>query len=60
MVITELNMGVSIVVASALIGVRLPMTKLNPCPEERLKEMMGLGTYNLDILSINILSQFYF
>lgn len=43
MVITELNMGVSIVVASALIGVRLPMTKLNPCPEERLKEMMGLG-----------------
>lgn len=43
MVITELTMGASIIVAAALIGVMLPMTKLNPCPEERLKEMMGLG-----------------
>lgn len=44
MLITELNMGASFVVAVALIGVMLPMTKLNPCPEERLKEMMGLNT----------------
>ena len=44
MVITDINMGVRIVVASALIDVRLTMAKLNSCPEERLKEMMGLGT----------------
>ena len=59
MVITELNMGASFVVAIALIGVMLPMTKLSPCPEERLKEMMGLAHKRWHITWIFCLLIFY-